>query len=1161
MGILAKISNFHSAPIHSLFCSVVNGYVAGGLPASVSQGTRLTYNCDPGYQLGDVDSVECGPSAVWSRPLPICSPLRCSSPLNVTNGKISYGGDTVGKVAAYKCKKGHFLQGPHNSTCTEMGAWDPPPPLCSAVDCGKPKLLQHGSLAYQATTYKSVVRYSCLPGYVLHGPSSRQCGSSGLWSRAPPRCAPATCSTPPSIPLGQAVGDGPWGPGDKSGYTCRPGHSLVGGDMECDNSGKWKGSPPHCIPLLCPGFGYIDNGSLTIKSWTYEPLSEAAIDHLKMQIEEKRSKSKKFKYDALDEEHEVDEEQVVFYPVGSELEVNCLPGFKLEGSQQTTCIDTDKWSEPFPSCVQLLCSKLSNIDNGQLTMEGFKFQQTARYTCHPGFSLSGDAVRSCLSSGLWSGQEPTCAPRICPEPPQVEGGYLSPLHSVEYGALASYSCQEGFTLVGAAERVCGDEGRWSGQAPICVNSTQSCLVPQLISSGYVSYDSSLDVGSQAWYECSAQHHLVGTHQRSCGEDGWSDSSPFCKPQECSPVWDLPHGTVVGQDFGLGSSLQFSCSRGFSLHGADLIRCMAGQEWSAPPPVCVPLTCPTPSSVSMGQFHGSARRYGDTITYSCKEGHTLLGPRMRRCTSEGRWSGESPYCAAIICPELPQLANGRIDLQLRVPGEKARFHCKLGWELHGSTNSTCTSDGTWSGEMPSCIPAKCAPPSTTSAKSQPILLSRAAVGTKLSWTCPQNLELKGPSNTICLPNGEWNASPPNCSQPICSQVVEVQNGVIFGLKNASQGTEVNFSCDNGYYKVGRSQLSCREGDWVGQPPICSRYRCPTLSEPELTSVTVKSDGDTYAMEYSCQEQYQLEGSSRLVCGSGGKWNGNPPSCKIAFCPLLPDIPKATYQRTQTPLGGSAHISCQPGFKLKGASLLKCKNSGTWDKPFPYCMPLVCPVRRSVRHGTWKRLPGEDTRSLWASGRTVENVHQAVAVGDRLKVICDPGFEVFRKSESECLPSLTLEPGVAKCRASHCPMLPSIQYGSLAQSARYKGATAVYQCQEGYKIKGQNTRKCLRNKIWSGTHPTCVVVTCPQPHEIAHGEIELKDGVTEFGAMLQYSCHLGHELIGQETRKCGKDGQWHGVEPECIQVKMFLSIVDKCPFRCVVQLLRLPVSGMV
>ena len=1114
--------------------SVVNGYVAGGLPDFVSQGTTLTYNCDPGYHLGEVDSVECGPSAIWSRPLPTCSPLLCSSPLNVTNGKISYGGHTVGKVAAYKCKKGHFLQGPHNSTCTELGAWEPPPPLCSAVDCRNPQLLQHGSIAYQSTTYKSVVRYSCLPGYVLHGPSSRQCGSSGLWSRTPPRCEPASCSAPPLISMGQTQGTGLWSPGDKTQYTCRPGHTLIGSNMECDKSGKWTGNPPHCLPSICPGFGYIENGSLIIKSWTYEPLSKIAIDQLKEQIEEKRSESDNFQYLVLDEVHEVSEEQVVFYPVGSELEVNCLPGFKLEGSSLTTCIDTDKWSKPFPSCVQLLCSRLANIDNGQLTIEGFKFQQTARYTCHPGFSLSGNAMRSCLSSGLWSGEEPTCIPRICPEPPTVEGGSLGPLPSVEYGALASYSCQEGFTLVGAAERVCGDEGRWSGQAPICVNSTQSCLVPQLISSGYVAYDGTLEVGSQAWYDCSAQHQLIGARQRTCGEDGWSDSSPSCKPQQCTPIWELVHGTVVGQDFGLGSNVQLSCSRGFTLHGADLIKCTEEQEWSAPPPVCVPLTCPPPPVIKMGQFHGSARRYGDSITYSCNQGHTLLGPRMRRCTSEGTWSGNSPHCAAIICPELPLLSNGRIDLQLRVPGEKARFHCDLGWKLQGSTNSTCTSDGRWQGDMPICIPAKCSLPSTTNAISNPALMNEAAVGTQHSWSCTDHLELKGPDSTICLPVGEWNTSPPICSQPICSQVVEVQNGVIFGLKNTSQGTEVNFSCDNGYYKVGRSQLSCKQGDWVGRPPICSRYRCPTLSVPEFSTVTMESNGDTYMMEFSCQEQYRLEGSPRIICGSGGKWDTSLPSCKIASCPLIPDIPKAKYQQKEIALGGNVQISCEPGFKLKGANLLKCQQSGTWDGPYPYCMPLSCPVRRSVRHGTWQRIPGWVTRSLWASGSTMDNLHQGISVGDRLRVTCDSGFEVFRKAESECLPTLTLDPAVAKCRASHCPPLPSIQHGSLAGSARYKGAIATYQCQEGYAIQGQNKRKCLRNKRWSGTTPKCAVVTCPQPLDIAHGEIELEGGLTDFGALLHYSCHLGHELVGVTTRKCGKAGNWQGVEPECIQV---------------------------
>ena len=1102
--------------------------------------------------------MECGPSAIWSRPLPTCEPLLCSSPLNVTNGKISYGGHTVGKVAAYKCKKGHFLQGAHNSTCTFLGAstpsWEPPPPLCSAVDCRSPSLLQHGSLAYQSTTYKSVVRYSCLPGFVLHGPSSRQCGSSGLWSRTAPRCEPASCSLPPSIPMGLIQGTGPWAPGEKARYSCRPGHTLIGSNMECGESGKWTGDLPLCLPSLCPGFGFIENGSLIIKSWTYEPLSKMAIDLLKVRIEEKRSDSDEFQYLVLDDVHEVSEEQVVFYPVGSELEVNCLPGFKLEGSPHTTCIDADTWSKPFPTCAQLLCSKLANIDNGRLTIEGFKFQQTTRYTCQPGFSLSGDAVRSCLSSGLWSGEEPTCVPRICPEPPQVDGGSLGPLPSVEYGALASYSCQEGFTLVGAAERVCGDEGRWSGQAPLCVNSTQSCLVPQLISSGYVAYDGALEVGSQAWYDCSAQHQLVGARQRTCGEDGWTGSSPSCKPRQCNPVWELIHGTVVGQDFGLGSSLQFSCSRGFALHGADIVKCTDEQEWSSPPPVCVPMTCPPPSSIAMGQFHGSARRYGDSITYSCNEGHTLLGPRVRRCTGDGTWSGENPYCAAIICPELPLLPNGRTDLQLRVPGEKARFHCNLGWKLQGSTNSTCTSDGTWEGDMPKCLPAKCSPPPSTNAISSLTLETDAAVGTQLSWSCPDNLELNGPSSTSCLPIGEWNTSPPICSQPICSQVVEVQNGVIFGLKNTSQGTEVNFSCDNGYYKVGRSQLSCKEGDWVGRPPICSRFRCPTIPVPEFSTVTLKSNGDTYLMEFSCPEQYRMEGSSRTICGSGRKWDARTPSCKIAFCPRIPDIPKAKYQRKEIALGGNVQFSCEPGFKLNGASLLRCQQSGIWDKPFPHCVPLTCPVRRSVRHGTWRRIPGYLTRSLWASGSTVDNLNQAISVGDQLRVTCDPGFEVFQKAESECLPTLTLEPGVARCRASHCPQLPAIQHGSLVGSARYKGATATYQCQEGFTIQGQNKRKCLRNKRWSGSSPKCVVVTCPQPHDIAHGEIEVQGGLMDYGAHLHYSCHLGHELVGITTRKCGKTGNWEGVEPECVQVKEIFLAIQTFVFqlRCVVQL---------
>ena len=39
--------------------------------------------------------------------------------------------------------------------------------------------------------------------------------------------------------------------------------------------------------------------------------------------------------------------------------------------------------------------------------------------------------------------------------------------SVDVGAEARYSCNEGFLLEGAPTRVCQTDGSWSGEAPTC----------------------------------------------------------------------------------------------------------------------------------------------------------------------------------------------------------------------------------------------------------------------------------------------------------------------------------------------------------------------------------------------------------------------------------------------------------------------------------------------------------------------------------------------------------------------------------------------------------------------------------------------------------------------------------------------------------------------
>ena len=54
----------------------------------------------------------------------------------------------------------------------------------------------------------------------------------------------------------------------------------------------------------------------------------------------------------------------------------------------------------------------------------------------------------------------------CPVPESLEHGRLS-FSSVRFQAVASAECDYGFVIVGAASRVCGTDGQWTGRAPVC----------------------------------------------------------------------------------------------------------------------------------------------------------------------------------------------------------------------------------------------------------------------------------------------------------------------------------------------------------------------------------------------------------------------------------------------------------------------------------------------------------------------------------------------------------------------------------------------------------------------------------------------------------------------------------------------------------------------
>ena len=59
--------------------------------------------------------------------------------------------------------------------------------------------------------------------------------------------------------------------------------------------------------------------------------------------------------------------------------------------------------------VAVDCGALDDPTNGQVdTSDGTTLNDTATYSCVPGYALFGDSTQFCDDDGQWSGSPPTC---------------------------------------------------------------------------------------------------------------------------------------------------------------------------------------------------------------------------------------------------------------------------------------------------------------------------------------------------------------------------------------------------------------------------------------------------------------------------------------------------------------------------------------------------------------------------------------------------------------------------------------------------------------------------------------------------------------------------------------------------------------------------------
>ncbi|XP_065899237.1 uncharacterized protein [Dysidea avara] len=291
---------------------------------------------------------------------------------------------------------------------------------------------------------------------------------------------------------------------------------------------------------------------------------------------------------------------------------------------------------------------------------------------------------------------------------------------LSYEDTCSFTCNTGYKLSGSDSRTCQSDGSWSGNETMCSrvpcpaltdpnNGTITC---SLGDDGVPSYEDTCS------FTCNTGYELTGSDTRTCQSDGnWSGNETMCSRVPCSSFTDPNDGMItcsLGDD-GVPSyedTCSFTCNTGYELTGSDTRTCQSDGNWSGTKTMCIDTRCHNLTTPSNGKITSCSSGSigvgyeGDTCSFTCNTGYELTGSDNRTCQSDGSWSGSEAICIRVPCPLLTDPNNGVITCSLGDDGVPSyeytcNFTCNTGYELTGSDTRTCQSDGSWSGSETMC----------------------------------------------------------------------------------------------------------------------------------------------------------------------------------------------------------------------------------------------------------------------------------------------------------------------------------------------------------------------------------------------------------------------------------------------------------------------------
>jgi len=341
-------------------------------------GCRISYACEPGYQLLGRTHRYCQADGSWSpKVLPECKPVSCPVPVNPPFGRVMFNSITYNSLISYECNYGYMIIGETVRRCERNKVWTGLQPICREINCGSPGILPNGWLEGSRTTLHAVVTFRCQEGMTFSGPSYRTiCQADGRWSHPIPRCY-APCVIPHishGFVADRASGSS-IGHNQSIAVQCLTQFQPTTNRTTICNNGTWS-SVPKCIPAKCTELPDAPRNGMVVAP---------KLDH------------------------------------GMVGKFECRDGYMLKGNNTTQCF-FGNWTGMTPWCKEVYCPFPGFIDRGKILLVGnmglYEYRPYVRkiqngrqimFQCDRGYSMiEGPSGATCIA-GQWSPpQLPRC---------------------------------------------------------------------------------------------------------------------------------------------------------------------------------------------------------------------------------------------------------------------------------------------------------------------------------------------------------------------------------------------------------------------------------------------------------------------------------------------------------------------------------------------------------------------------------------------------------------------------------------------------------------------------------------------------------------------------------------------------------------------------------